>query len=164
MFHPSSQHLSFRQQVISLNQNYPCPRCPVGSLEVFGLTETLKCDSCERSFVPLKGGRFLYPSNHLGWKIAPTFWWDGFRWHHDRTTASTKQLTIITFLSLVPVIMILALAHLNPNLWAEALPKWCISPSLTSVLLASVVGLISLQLIYWSCWDFDFHTCKRRQK
>jgi hypothetical protein len=159
MFHPSSQHISFRQQIISLNQGYPCPRCPIGSLEVFGLTETLKCDSCERSFVPLKSGRFLYPANQLGWKIAPTFWWDGFRWHRDRTTASTKQLTIITLLSLVPVLAILVAAQINPHWWTETVPKGYLP-----ALFASIAWLFSLQLIYLSCWDFDFYSLKNKRK
>jgi hypothetical protein len=158
MFHPSSQHLSLRQQVIALSQNYPCPRCTQGVLETFGLTETLQCNDCRRGFVPLRGGRFLYPSNQLGWKIAPTFWWDGFRWHWGGTTATTKQLTTIVMLSLMPVLCVFVI-H---SLWAGIFPKWCTESTLS--LLSPIIGLITMQLIYFLCWDFDFFWRRPRVK
>jgi len=72
-------------------------------LEAFGITETLKCTSCERGFVALHGGRMLYPANRMGVKIAPTFWWDGLRWHWAATTASTRQILTIVLLSVMSV-------------------------------------------------------------
>lgn len=156
MFHPSSQHISLRQQVIALSQSYPCPRCTPGLLEPFGLTETLQCNSCKRGFVPLRGGRFLYPSNQLGFKIAPTFWWDGFRWHWGGTTATTKQLSTIVLLSLLPVVSILFLTTIFPP---QNLPNFC-----QPALLAPVVGLIAMQLMYLFCWDFDFFSRRPREK
>lgn len=148
MFHPSYQQLSFHQQIIVLNQSYPCPRCNCGVLEPFGLTETFQCNSCERGFVPLRGGRLLHPSRRLGWKVAPTFWWDGLRWHWAGTTATTKQLLTIVSLFLLPIVA-LNLA-ISCQLWTDR-PEWC-SP----VLLTAVVSLLTIQLIYFVCWDFDF--------
>lgn len=152
MFHPSSQHVSLRQQVITMSQSYPCPRCTPGVLEPFGLTETLSCSHCTRGFVPLRGGRFLYPSNQLGWKIAPIFWWDGFRWHWGGTTATTKQLSTIIMLSLLPVIGILAYNSVNRI------------PGIDATLLSPIIGLITMQLMYLLCWDFDFLSRRTRVK
>ncbi len=153
MFHPSSERLSFRQQVIGLNQSYPCPRCTPGIMDPFGLTETFQCNTCDRVFVPLKGGRFLYPARHLGWKIAPTFWWDGFRWHWAGTTATARQLTTIVAVSLLPVVLLnIALFF---NLWSSR-PDWC-----NAALLSPLVGLVTVQLVYLLCWDFDFLSKKR---
>jgi hypothetical protein len=153
MFHSSSQHISLRQQVIALSQSYPCPRCTPGVLEPFGLTETLTCNHCSRGFVPLRGGRFLYPSNQLGWKIAPIFWWDGFRWHWGGTTATTKQLATIIMLSLLPVIGILGFATVHPN----GMPL-----KADPTLLSPIVGLITMQVMYLLCWDFDFFSRRPR--
>ena len=151
----SSQQLSFRQQVIALSQSYPCPRCVPGALEPWGHTETMMCSNCRRSFVPLRGGRLLFPANCLGWKIAPTFWWDGFRWHWGGTTATTRQLTVIVLLSLLPVIgLVLAhKAHLF-NLPSGYETLWVICP---------IVGLITMQLIYACCWDFEFYSAKQKK-
>jgi len=149
MFQPSShQQFSFRQQVIALNQAYPCPRCTAGMMEPFGLTETFKCNSCKKTFVPLKGGRFLYPARHIGWRIAPTFWWDGFRWHWAGTTATPRQLAIIVLVSLIPVVAANLAVYFN--VWTGR-PDWC-HPSLITPL----IGLLSIQIAYLSCWDFDF--------
>ena len=147
MFHPSSSHLSFRQQVIALSQSYPCPRCTPGVLETQGLTETLHCNHCARGFVALRGGRLLYPATQMGWKIAPIFWWDGFRWHWGGTTATTKQLMSIIALSFLPVTAVIFYAVL----YGQTLPKWA-EPQL----LSPIVGLLTMQLIYLLCWDFDF--------
>jgi hypothetical protein len=87
----------------------------------------------------------------MGWKIAPIFWWDGFRWHWGGTTATTRQLTTIILLSLVPVIGMLVYASLFPH----SFPKWA-APHL----LSPIVGLLTMQLMYLVCWDFDFF--KRR--
>jgi hypothetical protein len=156
MFHSSSQHISLRQQVIALSQSYPCPRCTPGVLEPFGLTETLQCNHCARGFVPLRGGRFLYPSNQLGFKIAPIFWWDGFRWHWGGTTATTKQLSVIIALSLLPVVGILTFASICPSAFRGPLDQ--------PTLLSPIVGLITMQLMYLLCWDFDFLSRRPRVK
>ncbi len=153
MFNQSYQQISFHQQIIALSANYPCPRCSSGSLEPFGLTETFKCNSCERNYVPLRGGRLLHPANRLGWKIAPTFWWDGLRWHWAGTTATAKQLTGIVALFLLPLFLLNG--ALSLNLWVDK-PEWC-SP----LLLTAVLGLLTVQLIYLLCWDFDFLTKKK---
>lgn len=155
MFHPSSQHVSLRQQVIAISQSYPCPRCTPGVIEPFGHTETMHCNHCRRGFVPLRGGRFLYPSSHLGFKIAPIFWWDGFRWHWGGTTATTKQLTTIILLSLMPVIGILG----ANSVYHDHFPRW-----VDATLLSPVVGLITMQLMYLLCWDFDFFSRRPRVK
>src|SRR5579883_1927199 len=149
MFQPSSQPVSYRQQIITLSHSYPCPRCSGGVLESGDLTETLHCNHCIRSFVPLRAGRFLYPSNSLGWKIAPIFWWDGFRWHWGGTTATTKQLCAIIMLSLVPVFALLGYASVYK------MPHY-----LEPTLLSPIVGLVTMQLMYLLCWDFDFF-CRR---
>jgi len=150
MFKPSQQQFSFRQQVITLNQGYPCPRCNAGVMEPFGLTETFMCNACRRSYVPLKGGRFLYPAKLMGWKIAPTFWWDGFRWHWAGTTATTRQLATIVALSLIPVVLLnLVLCY---DLWAGR-PDWC-----NPIIVSPLIGLLSIQFVYFMCWDFDFLT------
>lgn len=153
---PSSQHLSIRQQVIALSQSYPCPRCNTGVMEPFGLTETLQCTGCRRGFVPLRGGRFLYPANQLGWKIAPIFWWDGFRWHWGGTTATTKQLSTIVMLSLLPVIGLLVFNSIYPQ---HNLPRWA-----EPTLLSPVIGLLTMQLMYLLCWDFDFFSRRTRRQ
>ncbi len=148
MFNQSYQQLSFHQQIIALNQTYPCPRCSCGILEPFGQTETLKCNGCERHFVPLRAGRLLYPANRLGLRIAPTFWWDGLRWHWAGTTATANQLTLILVAFMAPLLAL----HLSIalHLWLDR-PVWC-SP----LLMTAFISLISLQMIYFSCWDFDF--------
>lgn len=155
MFNSSSQHISLRQQVIALSQSYPCPRCTPGVLEPFGHTETLMCNHCRRGFVPLRGGRFLYPSNQLGYKIAPIFWWDGFRWHWGGTTATTQQLATIILLSLLPVVGIMGYASVNQHV-----SNWIAQPAL----LSPIVGLITMQLMYLLCWDFDFFSRRPRVK
>ena len=157
MFHPSSQHISLRQQVIALSQSYPCPRCTPGVLEPFGLTETLACNNCARGFVPLRGGRFLYPASTLGFKIAPIFWWDGFRWHWGGTTATTKQLATLIMVSLLPVIGILSFDTFFP---LHSFKHY----NLDATLLSPVVGLITMQLMYLLCWDFDFFSRRTRVK
>ena len=150
----SSQQLTLKQQVIALSQSYPCPRCTPGALEPFGHTETMMCSNCNRSFVPLRGGRLLFPANSMGWKIAPTFWWDGYRWHWGGTTATTKQLSIIVMLSLLPVFGVV-FAHkagmFNLPTGYDAL--WVICP---------IVGLITMQLLYACCWDFEFYSKDKR--
>ncbi|HEY9714883.1 MAG TPA: hypothetical protein V6C72_15550, partial [Chroococcales cyanobacterium] len=144
--------ISFHQQIISLSQSYPCPRC-AGSLEPYGLTETFKCNNCERGFVPLRGSRLLCPSNRMGWKIAPTFWWDGLRWHWAGTTATTRQLMAIVSVFATPLIMLNLAMYLGVG---QTLPEWC-SP----ILLTAVLGLLTVQMIYFTCWDFDFLTKRR---
>jgi len=154
MFHqPSYQQLSFAQQIITVSQNYPCPRCSCGSLEPFGLTETFKCNGCERAFVALRGGRFLYPANRMGMKVAPTFWWDGLRWHWAGTTATTRQLSSIVAFFMMPLMALNLAVYMN--VWAER-PEWC-SP----MFLTAVLGLVTLQLIYFMCWDYDFLTKRK---
>ena len=148
MFHPSYQHVSFHQQIIALNQTYPCPRCSCGSLEPFGLTETFKCHNCERQFVPIRGGRLLYPANRMGWKVAPTFCWDGLKWHWSGTTATARQLLTIVSLFVLPLAMLNVGMYFN--VWSDK-PDWC-SP----LLLTAVLGLLTIQMIYFMCWDFDF--------
>jgi hypothetical protein len=152
----SYQYVSLYQQVITLTQSYPCPRCSSGILEAYGLTETFQCTSCDRGFVPLRGGRLLCPSKRLGWKVAPTFWWDGLRWHWSGTTASTRQLAAIVCLFFMPLLLLNGAMYFN--VWSER-PDWC-SP----ILLTAVVGLLNIQLIYFMCWDFDFFTRHRVQR
>lgn len=117
-------------------------------LEPYGITECLKCSSCERSYVALRGGRLLTPANRMGFKIAPTFWWDGLRWHWAGTTASTRQLGFIVFLFLMPLMA--SQIAFSMNLFADR-PEW-LSPYLAS----AIVGLLTIQMIYLLCWDFDF--------
>lgn len=148
MFQPSQQQFAFRQQIIGLTQAYPCPRCTAGLMEPFGLTETFRCNSCRRTYVPLKGGRYLYPARQMGWKIAPTFWWDGFRWHWAGTTATSSQLTSIVLLSLLPVLLVDLAIYMN---WWQSRPDWC-----TPMLISLLIGLLTIQVVYLMCWDFDF--------
>ncbi len=151
----SYQALTFQQQVIALSQTYPCPRCSCGILEPFGHTETFKCNGCERSFVPLRGGRLLNPANRMGSKVAPTFWWDGLRWHWAGTTATTNQLLAITAAFLMPIVML----HLSTTfLWHDR-PEWC-SP----LLMTALVGLMTVQFIYLLCWDFDLGSRRRARR
>jgi hypothetical protein len=90
----------------------------------------------------------LYPANRMGVKVAPTFWWDGLRWHWAGTTASTKQLFAIVLMFVLPVALAqLAFAF---NLVGER-PDW-LNPALATAL----VSLLSMQAIYFLCWDFDF--------
>ena len=146
MFHPSPQHAYLHQQIISLSQKYPCPRCMQGTLEAYGITETFACSRCQRGFVPLRGGTLLCPSCNLGWKIAPTFWWDGLRWHWSGTTATAAQLLVIVLISLIPAVGILiASTIVEPQ-----------SPWWKASLFASLAGFITMQFIYFLCWDFDF--------
>lgn len=155
MFQPPSP-APLKQQVIALSQSYPCPRCSSGILEPFGHTETLACNSCDRGFVPLRGGRLLFPANTLGWRIAPTFWWDGIRWHWGGTTATNKQLGVIVLLSLLPVIALLTVASLEASWWENNMPHSC-----PPTLVGPIIGLITMQLIYFCCWDFEFCSKKR---
>lgn len=154
MFHQSYQQLSFHQQIIAPTQSYPCPRCGSGVLEAFGYTETLKCNGCERSFVPLYGARLLHPATRMGTKIAPTFWWDGLRWHWAGTTASTKDWLSIFVLATAPMICLNVV--LLMNIWKDR-PQWC-SPLALNIL----VGLIMAQMIYLICWDFNFLSSRQR--
>lgn len=156
MFNSSYQHVSFREQIIALNQSYPCPRCTCGVLEPYGLTETFKCNSCTRSFVPLRGGRRLYPANRMGWKIADTFWWDGLRWRWAGTTASAAQLTAIVMMFLAPILALQGVFYFD--LW-KSRPDWCNHP----VLLTLIVGLLTMQAIYFMCWDFNFVSKRSKQ-
>lgn len=153
LFNSSYQSISFRQQIISCNQSYPCPRCNCGILETYGLTETLQCSSCQRNFVALRGGRYLHPANSMGVKIAPTFWWDGLRWHWAGTTASTRQITVM-FMLLATPLMALALGYQN-NLFKGA-PDWLNLP-----LAMAAASLLGMQALYFFCWDFDFVARRR---
>lgn len=152
----SYEQLSFHQQVIVLNQSYPCPRCQTGILEPYGLTETLSCNCCDRCFVPLRGGRRLYPARRLGIKVAPTYWWDGLRWHWAGTTATSKQVVAIISLFIMP----LALLHgaLYLGLWAER-PEWA-----NPMLVTALMSLLTIQLIYFTCWDFDFLAKRKSER
>jgi len=123
-------------------------------LEAYGLTETLKCTSCERSFVALRGGRLLYPANRLGMKIAFTFWWDGLRWHWAGHTASTKQLVALVMFFFLP--MITAEVAFALNLLPEH-PEW-LSPAAACV----AIAMLTSSAIYFFCWDFD-HVAKRKK-
>jgi hypothetical protein len=154
MFNSSYQHISFRQQIISASQSYPCPQCCGGMLEAFGLTETLKCSSCERSFVALRGGRLLYPANRLGMKVALTFWWDGLRWHWAGHTASTKQLLAIVLLFFTPLLA--AQVFFALNLWPEH-PDWLSAKTTT----LAIAGL-TLATLYCFCFDFDMVIKRKR--
>jgi hypothetical protein len=156
MFHQSYQQLPFQQQIIAISQTYPCPRCCVGILEPFGHTETFKCNGCERSFVPLCGARLLHPSKRMGAKIAPTFWWDGLRWHWAGTTVTTKQLLAMAVLSITPVLLLNCLLVLN--IW-RGRPEW-----LSPLVLTALVGLATMQMIYLICWDFDFLSRRRTKQ
>lgn len=84
----------------------------------------------------------------MGMKVAPTFWWDGLRWHWAGTTATTKQLLAIVSLFMMPLVILHGSLYLN--LWAER-PEW-----LSPMLLTALMGLLTIQLIYFTCWDFDF--------
>jgi hypothetical protein len=148
MFNQSYQQLTFNQQIIALNQTYPCPRCSCGIMEPYGHTETFRCSGCERVFVPLRGGRMLHPANRMGSKIAPTFWWDGLRWHFAGTTATANQIMTILVAFLLPLIALNL--SLGLNLWHDR-PEWC-SP----LLMTALIGLVTIQMIYFCCWDFDF--------
>jgi putative effector of murein hydrolase LrgA (UPF0299 family) len=156
MFNSSYQHVSFRQQIISTSQSYPCPRCAGGMLEAYGLTETLKCTSCERSFVALRGGRLLYPANRLGLKVALTFWWDGLRWHWAGHTASTKQLLSVMMFFFLPIMA--AQVAFALNLIPER-PDW-LSPAMAS----TAIALLSTTAIYFMCWDFTSVARRKRAK
>lgn len=124
-------------------------------LEPFGLTETLKCTSCERPFVALRGGRMLYPANRMGLKVAPTFWWDGLRWHWAGTTASTRQLVTIALMFAMPILASQTVFSLH---LVNDMPAW-MSPALAS----AVGSLFVMQLIYFLCWDFDV-VAKRKER
>jgi hypothetical protein len=153
MFNQSYEQLSLRKQIIACNQAYPCPRCQSGTLKSFGYTETLKCSQCERNFVPLFGARLLYPALRMATKIAPVYWWDGVRWHWAGTTASFKQVVCIFILAIMPFVLLHG--AILADIW-KTRPEWC-SPLLMSVL----VGLITMQMIYLICWDFEFPIGKK---
>lgn len=155
MFYQSYQNLSFQQHIIGLTQSYPCPRCSAGALETFGLTETLKCNTCNRAFVALRGGRLLYPANHLGIKIAPTFWWDGLRWHWAGTTATTRNCVLLIALFVIPLTLLNIGIYFD--IWSDR-PEWC-----NPLLLTSIIGLLNIQLIYFMCWDFNFNLFVKRK-
>jgi hypothetical protein len=156
MFYQSYQNLAFEQHIIALSQSYPCPRCSLGVLEPFGITETFKCRDCDRAFVPVRGGRLLYPANRMGMRIAPTFWWDGLRWHCAGTTASKNQLLLIAALFMLPLLCLNGAIYFE--LWNDR-PDWC-SPLLLTV----IIGLLSTQVMYLMCWDFKFLIKRRRPK
>jgi uncharacterized protein (DUF983 family) len=147
MFNQSYQQLSFQQQIITLGQSYPCPRCHQGNIDSCDLTETLRCNNCGRNFVPLHGARLLHPANRLGWKIAPIFWWDGCKWHWGGTTASSKQLICVMLAFAAPVALLNLV--IDMNLWQNR-PEW-LNPAMLSVL----VALTTLQLLYFTSWDFN---------
>ncbi|MCW5824846.1 MAG: hypothetical protein KIT34_18760 [Cyanobacteria bacterium TGS_CYA1] len=154
---PHQNHLLFKQpHIISVDQTYPCPRCEHGLLEPYGHTETLNCLSCDRFFVPLRGGRKLFPANRMGWKIAPTYWWDGLKWHWAGTTATARQLTTIVLMFMLS----LAGAHFfsSSSLLANR-PDW-----LNPVLIMAITGLVTMQLIYYLCWDFEFISKRRNSQ
>jgi hypothetical protein len=156
MFNSSYQHVSFRQQIISTSQSYPCPRCAGGMLEAHGHSETLKCTSCERPFVALRGGRMLYPANRMGTKVALAFWWDGLRWHFAGTTASTRQLITVALLFFLPLIAAQVAFALN---LVPDHPEW-FSPAMA----CTAIALLATTAIYFMCWDFNSVTRRKRTK
>jgi len=155
MFNSSYQHISFRQQIISTNQSYPCPRCSGGMLDAYGLTETLKCSSCERSFVALRGGRMLFPANRMGMKIGLTFWWDGLRWHLSGTTASLRHIATITMLFFIPIMATIIACALNIG----ERPEW-----LSPAAICATVFVLTFSTISFFCWDFDKVTKRKRRE
>jgi hypothetical protein len=98
----------------------------------------------------------LHPANRLGSKIAPTFWWDGLRWHFAGTTATTNQVLTILTAFLLPLLALNL--SLSLNLWHDR-PDWC-SP----LLMTALIGLITVQMIYFCCWDFDFLARSRNRR
>jgi hypothetical protein len=56
----------------------------------------------------------------------------------------------MTIVSLFIMPLVALYAGMTLNVWSER-PDWC-SP----LLLTSVLGLLTIQLIYFLCWDFDF--------
>jgi hypothetical protein len=140
--------LSFPQQVINSGKAYPCPRCPVGAIEVTGLSETFNCSDCGRHYIALCGGHYLYPAKPPGWKIMPVFWWDGFHWHRSGNTATKSQLTLMVFLSLLPALAYFLPIHLH--LWNPA-AAWC-----HSVFPVAGIAIASLAALWLGSWDFDF--------
>lgn len=146
----SSSHLSFPRQVISTIRAYPCPRCPLGTIEVMGPSEAFECSDCLRHYVALYGGHYLHPAQRTGRKIMPIFWWDGFHWHRSGNTATKSQLLLMVLLSVLP-----ALAFYLPmrlHLWDPGY-AWC-----HSMLAVAGIALASLQIIWLLSWDFDFLT------
>jgi hypothetical protein len=89
----------------------------------------------------------------MGMKVAPTFWWDGLRWHWAGTTATSRQLSSIVAFFFLPLVALNLAVYMNA--WAER-PEWC-SP----MFLTAVLGLVTLQLIYFMCWDYDFLTKRK---
>jgi hypothetical protein len=154
MFNSSYQQISFRKQIISTTQSYPCPQCSSGMLEPFGLTETMKCTCCERTYVALSGGRLLYPANRLVMKISPTYWWDGLRWHWAGHTANTKQLLAIFVFFMTPILLSQVLFALN--LLPEH-PDW-----LNAKTAFIAVAALTSAAIYCFCADYDFVVKRRR--
>jgi len=156
MFNSSYQHISFRQQIITTNQSYPCPRCSGGMLDAYGLTETLKCSSCERSFVALRGGRMLYPANRMGMKIGLTFWWDGLRWHWAGHTASMRQIVTMVMFFFLPILASQVACALNIG---PERPEW-----LSPAAITASVFVLTFATISFFCWDFDKVTKRKRRE
>jgi hypothetical protein len=145
---PSAKSFSFPQQVIDSNKAYPCPRCPIGTIEAVGPSEALECSDCGRQYIALFGGHYLHPANRPGWKIMPIFWWDGFHWHRCGNTATKVQLVAIAIMSLLPAFMYYMTIHFH--LWNPTLP-WC-----HSLLPIPAIALGCLTIIWLASWDFDF--------
>lgn len=98
----------------------------------------------------------MHPANTLGWKIAPTYWWDGLRWHWAGTTATAKQLTTIVALLIMPLLALNLCLYFNASFER---PEWC-----NPVLMTAILGLLTMQLIYFLCWDFDFLSKKKSRE
>jgi len=90
----------------------------------------------------------------MGFKIAPTYWWDGLHWHWAGTTATASQLAAIVCMFMIPLMALNGAFHYG-HIWAER-PEW-----LSPALLSAVVGLVTIQAIYFMCWDFDFVSRRR---
>jgi len=125
-------------------------------LDAYGLTETLKCSSCERSFVALRGGRMLYPANRMGMKIGLTFWWDGLRWHWAGHTASMRQIVTMVMFFFLPILASQVACALNIG---PERPEW-----LSPAAITASVFVLTFATISFFCWDFDKVTKRKRRE
>ena len=146
MFPKSHSNLTFsHKRTISLDQTYSCPKCSIGTISNYGHGEVLHCNECQHKFVPLNSSKLLYPAIDPGFKIAPTYWYDGKDWRFAGTSASFTHVLILTIIAILPYLVLDYL--ICQNIWLNR-PSWY-----SNELTFGLVFLTEFVLFKMFIWD-----------
>lgn len=129
---------SYRNQKISLKNDYPCPCRRTGCLKPIVLTEALGCDRCQQIFVVKEDGQVIEQLSSIYHKQA---WrWNGHRWSNVYPGVNGKSLSaLFIIVVLLPLITAIALPIVLYKLSSENIIFWGIACSLLIAILVIVL-------------------------